>query len=131
MRIKTSLLAFAACFSLTGCVSYSNYETVTVQTTSNGNAISGAACSLSNQKGTWVVTTPGSVSVHLGSEPLAVNCMKDGYQQALASENSSANMGAIMLDGAIEATVSGSAWTYPQMITVPMQPAPNKQAAAN
>lgn len=131
MRIQTSLLALAACLALTGCVSYSNYETVTVQTTSNGASIAGAQCSLSNKKGTWVVQTPGSVSVHLGSEALAVNCMKDGYQEARADENSSANMGAIMLDGAIESTVSGSAWTYPQMITIPMQPAPGTPVAAN
>ena len=30
---------------------------------------------------------------------------------------------AVLLDGAIQSTVSGSAWTYPQMIEVPLQPA--------
>jgi len=124
MRLKSSLLAITACIGLTGCaVPFSNYESVTVQTTSGGAAIAGAQCALSNQKGTWMIATPGSVSVHEGSEALDVNCTKDGYMPATQQANSSANMGAILLEGAIASTVSGSAWTYPQMIIVPMQPA--------
>jgi hypothetical protein len=40
-------------------------------------------------------------------------------------------MGAILANGAIAATIDGSAWTYPQMVTVPMQPTPGKTASAN
>jgi tetrahydromethanopterin S-methyltransferase subunit D len=121
--MKPAAFALSLCLlaGLSACTSFSNYETVTVQTTANAAPVPGAQCALSNRKGTWIVTTPGSVSVHLGSEQLAVKCAKDGYVLATAMENSSPNFAAIMLDGAIPSTVSGSAWTYPQMITVPMQ----------
>jgi hypothetical protein len=121
MNRSAFLLPLCLLAALSGCTSFSNYETVTVQTTAGAAPVPNAQCSLSNKKGTWLVTTPGSVSVHLGSEQLAVKCAKDGYLPATAMENSSPNFGAIMLDGAIEATVSGSAWTYPQTITIPMQ----------
>jgi hypothetical protein len=84
-------------------------------------SISGALCDLSNKKGDWLVITPGTATVHLGSEQLAVKCTKDGYQPATQMENSSPNMAAIMLNGAVETTISGSAWTYPKKITAPLQ----------
>jgi hypothetical protein len=106
---------------LGGCVD--NHESVSVQTTTGDAWLSGAQCQLHNRKGTWFVTTPGSVSVHLGSEDLDVECTKDGFVPANEMVKSSVNYEAVFLNGAIESTVSGSAWTYPQMITVPMQPA--------
>ena len=107
---------------LTACVD--NHESVTVQTTAGPTAVPGAECQLENHKGTWLVTTPGSVFVHLGSEDLDVKCTKDGYVPAEDEIKSSVNMEGVLLDGAIQSTVSGAAWLYPQMITVPMQPAP-------
>lgn len=131
MRFRALLaLALVPLIGLSGCFAYSNYETVTVQSTSGGAALSGAQCTLTDHSGTWLVTTPGSVSVHLGSEPLVVGCTKQGYQPATIALNSSPNMGAVMLEGPIESTVSGSAWTYPQTISVPMQPAPAAPSAA-
>lgn len=105
---------------LGGCVD--NHESVSVQTTTGYAWLAGAQCQLHNRKGTWFVTTPGSVSVHLGSEDLDVSCAKDGYIPVQEAVKSSVNYEAVLLNGAIESTVSGSAWTYPQMITIPMQP---------
>jgi hypothetical protein len=116
------LLSLGLLTGLTGC--YDNFETVTVQTTAAGAMVAGAQCNLSNKKGQWLVITPGSVSVHLGSEPLDVKCAKDGYEVATQKANSSPNFDAILLDGAAFTTISGSAWIYPQMITVPMQSLP-------
>lgn len=125
MKFRALLaLALFPLTGLAGCVSFSNYETVTVNTQSGGVAVPGAQCTLTDHKGSWLVTTPGSVSVHLGSEPLVVDCTKEGYAPATYLANSSPNMGAIMLDGPVESTVSGSAWTYPQTITVALQPLP-------
>jgi hypothetical protein len=106
---------------LSGCVD--NHEFVSVQTTAGIAWLPGAQCQLHNRKGTWFVTTPGSVGVHLGSEDLDVKCAKDGFIPVDEMVKSSVNYEAILLNGAIESTVSGSAWTYPQMITVNMQPA--------
>jgi hypothetical protein len=113
-------LGFLTVF-LSGCVD--NYESVSVQALAGGVGLTDAGCLLQNKKGTWFVKTPGSVSVHLGSEDLSVECKKDGYIPAYEMVKSSVNFEAILLNGAIESTVSGSAWTYPQMITIPMQPA--------
>ena len=106
---------------LSGCVD--NHESVSVLTTDGSLGLPGAECELRNGNDTWFVTTLGSVSVHLGSEDLGVECPKDGYIPAEAMVKSSVNVGAILLNGAIESTVSGSAWTYPQLITIPMRPA--------
>ena len=111
-------------FGLSGCASAfdGSLESVTVQTTSDAKPLAGAECTLSDHKGTWIVTTPGSVTVHRGSEPLQVTCIKDGYALATDPQASSTNVGSILLQGAIISTVSGSAWSYPQMIMVPMLP---------
>ncbi len=132
MKLFIHALSLCLLTGLTGCaVPFSNYETVTVQTTANGANIAGAQCSLSNHKGTWVVTTPGSVSVHLGSEQLGVTCAKDGYATATEMINSSVDVAPILIEGAIASTVSGSAWTYPQMITVPIEPSVGAPITAN
>ena len=124
MKFPASLPLLALSLLLSGCLPINNFETVTLQTTAGTAPISGAECTLNNRKGTWIVTTPGSVSVHLGSEQLGVKCVKDGYMPATQMENSSVDMTGVLIDGAIAATVSGSAWSYPQMITVPMTPLP-------
>jgi len=125
VKFRLNLTAIALLTLLGGC--YDNFQTVNVATTAGAGAgappVTGALCNLSNKKGNWLVITPGATNVHLGSEQLAVKCTKDGYQPATQMENSSPNMAAILLDGAVETTISGSAWTYPANVTVPMQPA--------
>jgi len=120
MRLKPSLLAFI-CLAVTGCAN--NFETVTIQTTAGGAPVAGAQCSLSNAKGNWTIITPGSTTVHLGSEPLGIDCVKQGYAEARTAARSSVDAGNILLEGTYS-TIDGSAWTYPQFITVPLQPLP-------
>ena len=45
----------------------------------------GVACTLSNDKGTWTVVTPGRVAVTRSTEPLTVQCTKEGYRPARLS----------------------------------------------
>jgi len=120
MRLPPSLLALT-CLALTACAN--NFETVAIQTTAGGVPVAGAQCSLSNAKGNWTVITPGTTTVHLGSEPLGIDCVKQGYAEAKTAAHSSVDAGNILLEGTYS-TIDGSAWTYPQMITVPMQPLP-------
>lgn len=133
--------AFALCFlplaGLTSCASimHGSTETVTVQTTSNTGPLQAAQCDLSNHKGDWIVTTPETVNVHRGSEPLEVKCTKSGYQEAdeaVQADTSGAVYGNIILGGGLGATVdtvNGAAWKYPKSITVSMNPAPVAPAA--
>jgi hypothetical protein len=136
-----SRLLLPLCFlaGLSGCADIINGSTekVAVQTTGATGAIDDAQCALDNKKGNWEVTSPGSVTVHRGSEPLDVSCTKNGYMPAredVASSTSGAVYGNILLGGGIGATVdtvSGAAWKYPKVITVPMQQAPVKTAVSN
>lgn len=85
-----------------------------------------ANCKLSNNKGTWFVTSPGSVSVRRSYEDLLIDCEKDNQSPGLASVKSSTKamaFGNIIFGGVIGAGVdmaSGAAYDYPTMITVLM-----------
>ena len=128
MRLKSSLLTLVSCLGLTACAN--NFETVAIQTTADGAPVAGAQCSLSNAKGNWTVITPGTTTVHLGSESLGIDCVKQGYAEAKTAAHSSVDAGNILLEGTYS-TIDGSAWTYPQTVTVPMQPLPSTPVASN
>ena len=44
--------------------------------------VTGAMCTLSNSKGSYYVTTPGSVMVRNACDQLAISCTKEGYVPA-------------------------------------------------
>lgn len=89
-------------------------------------AVSAASCSLVNDKGTWYVSTPGTVSVHRSYGALNVNCKKEGYQPAVASINSNVKgmaFGNILAGGIVGGAIdagTGAAYDYPPLITVQM-----------
>ncbi len=139
MLRSSFLLPLCLIAGLGGCADIINGSTekIAVQTTSATGEVDGAQCALDNKKGSWQVTSPGSVTVRRGSEPLDVSCTKNGYAPAteyVDSSTSGAVYGNVLLGGGIGATVdtvSGAAWKYPKVIKVPMQPAPVKTVAAN
>lgn len=112
-----------------GCASIvtGHNQSVSVETRSKqGQAVLSANCKLSNDKGTWFVTSPGSVSVRRSYSDLLVNCEKEQQEPGLASVKSSTKamaFGNIIFGGVIGAGVdiaSGAAYDYPTMITVLM-----------
>jgi hypothetical protein len=128
MSLKT-LLLLAASLLATGCASIvsGTNQPVSVETRGNGGAlVAGANCKLSNNKGTWFVTTPGTTTVNRSYEALNVRCEKDGSEPGLAVINSSTKgmaFGNILFGGPIGAGVdmaSGAAYDYPNLITVMM-----------
>jgi hypothetical protein len=124
MRLTRFLLWLSPIVALTGCSGAfdSDLESVTVLTESAAGPVIGAGCVLSNDSGTWYVAPPGSVTVHRGSEQLIVTCGKPGYRTSTVDESSVTDYGAVFVQGVIASTISGSAWNYPQLITVPMTP---------
>ncbi len=88
--------------------------------------VMGANCKLINNKGTWFVTSPGSVSVRRSYEDMTVNCEKEGLEPGLAHVKSSTKgmaFGNILFGGVIGAGVdiaSGAAYDYPPLFTVLM-----------
>lgn len=111
----------------TGCASIvgGTNQPISVETRSTtGESIAGANCKLENPKGTWYVTTPGSVTVHRAYDDLSIYCTKTGEQPGIASVKSSTKgmaFGNILFGGLIGVgvdTATGAAYDYPTMITV-------------
>ncbi len=132
-----------AATQLVGCASIVNgqNQSVSVESRTDSGPISGANCKLSNNKGTWFVTTPGSTMVQRSFEDLSVRCDKDTLEPGLVSVKSSTKamaFGNIIFGGVIGAGVdmsTGAAYDYPTLITVQMgksttQAAPPQAAPA-
>jgi len=46
-----------------------------------GTEVQGANCTLSNEEGTWSVSTPDTASVQRSTEALTIVCTKDGHKK--------------------------------------------------
>lgn len=121
----TALLAplFVGCASITGTTG----QSVSVQTLSqDGAEVTGAKCDMSNSKGKWFVTSPGSVSITRSNDNLVVQCRKEPYEVgtgSIVSETKGAMFGNILFGGGIGALVdhnSGAAYEYPAFFKVIM-----------
>lgn len=126
-----SILAFPILLSivfLSGCASIvsGSTQSLSVDSLNKGTKVAQASCTLTNNKGTWFVTTPGTVSVHRSYDPLSVKCEKDGLEPGILSVKSSTKgmaFGNILFGGVIGAGVdmgTGAAYDYPALITVLM-----------
>lgn len=132
LNLNRHVLLLAACAALTqliGCasiVSGSN-QSVSVETRADsGQNVAGASCKLTNNKGSWFVTTPGSTIVNRSYEDLAVRCEKESHEPGFVAAKSSTKgmaFGNIIFGGVIGAGVdisTGAAYDYPTLITVTM-----------
>lgn len=119
---------FGVLIAMTGCASIVNGQNqpVSVDTRQKSAAFVGANCKLSNDKGTWFVTTPGSATIHRSAGDLAIRCEKDGHEPGLATFKSTTKgmaFGNILFGGIIGAGVdisTGAAFDYPSLLTVEM-----------
>jgi hypothetical protein len=119
------LLGMGACASLLDGWS----QNVVVKTKSGTRDVAGALCTLSNNKGTWYVTSPGSVTVHRAADDLNVRCEYPGYVANAGSAPSTSSdlvYGNLIVGGILGAAIDvgdGSAYDYPSPIIVNLQPA--------
>lgn len=141
---RLSMIVAAACLS-TGCASIvsGHNQSLSVTAKNNGTDVAGAKCQLSNDKGTWFATTPGSVTVRRSFNDLTVNCTHDGAEPGIVTVKSSTKgmaFGNILFGGVIGAGVdmsTGAAYDYPELINVELGKVVNltapvqKQAAAD
>jgi hypothetical protein len=124
--ILAAVVAGAA--ALTGCASVVNgqQQSVSVTTRHQADDLAGAKCALSNDKGVWYLTTPGSVSVHRSYGELSVSCAMAGLPDGTAAVKSSttaAVFGNVLLGGVVGAGIdiaTGAAYNYPNAIPVVM-----------
>lgn len=127
---KNLLLAVVVIAGLTsGCASITGTpnQSVSVQTREqSGGEVTGAACELTNNKGKWFVTTPGSVMIHRSNDDMQVLCTKAGVgpgRASVVSETKGSMFGNILFGGAIGALIdhdNGSAYEYPTFIQILM-----------
>jgi hypothetical protein len=117
-----------ACALLTGCASIvsGHNQPVSVEARHAGKPVTGAQCKLDNDKGTWFVTTPGSVTVRRSYSDMNVRCEKDPLppgQLIVKSGTKAMAFGNAIFGGLIGAGVdvaTGAAYDYPSLITVLM-----------
>lgn len=134
-RALTASIILGA-LALSGCASIvnGNNQVISVEARHKGQQISGASCTLVNPKGTFFVTTPGTVTIHRAYDDLNVKCEKDGLQPGIVAVKSSTKpmaFGNILFGGVIGAAVdagSGAAYDYPTLISVIMGEATTQAA---
>jgi hypothetical protein len=139
MKIPTTVALFGALLLTTGCASIvdGSSQSLSVKTVSAGGDLSGAQCELDNNKGTWFVNTPGSVTVHRSYDRLNVTCKEPGYTANVVAVDSSTKgmaFGNVLFGGLIGVGVdvgTGAAYDYPALITVPMQNSASSPVAAS
>lgn len=125
MRIFLLALAAAVIVLSSGCASITTGTTqpLTVTTKQSGNHIVGASCHLTNGKGTYYVTTPGTVTVTRSFSDMIVVCKKDPLPDANMTVKSSVKgmaFGNILIGGVIVDTSTGAAYDYPTSFELEM-----------
>lgn len=129
MNIEKSTLAIAITFALSGCASITgtSAQNISLQArTADGKELKEAQCELINKRGTYFVTTPGTISISRSNDDLMVTCRKEGYENGRASvvSNTKGSMfGNILFGGGIGAIIdhnNGTAYEYPNFVQVIM-----------
>jgi hypothetical protein len=109
------IAATTACIFLailtTGCatVTGGTTQSVSVKTQKDAVDVAGANCALSNSKGNWTLTTPGTVSVHRAKDDLNIHCWKDGEGDVATAIQSSTRKGAYYAGNLIMFGIVGGA----------------------
>ena len=116
------VLALQGCASIVG----GSTQPISVQSTHNGESVSGASCSLTNDKGTWFVSTPGSATVQRSFDNMLLKCTKASLPPGEVSAKSLVRplaLGNVLFGGVIGVAVdhvTGSSYYYPELVTVEM-----------
>lgn len=135
--LSIRILAITLAVLATGCASVTGttHQSIAVETRDHtGDPVGGVNCEMINNKGRWLVTTPGSAIVNKSNQDLYITCTKEGLdtaRQTLVSETRGAMFGNIILGGGIGALLdhsSGAAYDYPPSVLVVLN-APGKQKA--
>jgi hypothetical protein len=120
--LATALLLQIGCASITG----SRNQPISVTTTHEGKPIVGAYCTLVNDKGTFYVNTPGTVTVLKAYGDMSATCKKEESHVG-ASVFQSASEGAVwgnvlaggLIGYAIDAG-TGAGFSYPPTLNIEM-----------
>jgi hypothetical protein len=111
-----------------GCASITtgSSQKVSIQTSMGTWMLAGASCTLSNSKGSWTVTSPGTISVPRAYGDMNVVCEKPGISTgvtAIKSNMAVPTAGNALIGGIVGFGLdvgTGAAFKYPSKITVQM-----------
>lgn len=127
---KAHLVGWVATISLfalcTGCASITQGTTQSIAVDTNPSRP--AECKATNEKGSWLVKTPGALTVNKSGGPLSITCeCQDGWAgvQSVQSTTNGAVFGNLLVGGLIGTAVdmsSGAAYQYPATVVVPVGP---------
>jgi uncharacterized protein YceK len=128
MRIFSLALAATIVVLFSGCAAITTGSTqpLSVTTKQAGTNVVGAARELTNGKGTYYVTTPGTVTVKRSYSDMVVVCKKDPLPDANMTVKSSVKamaFGNIILGGVVGVIVdtsTGAAYDYPTSFDLEM-----------
>lgn len=130
MWIKGRVWFVAAGLSLfaTGCASIleGSHQLLSLDARYRDTQVLGATCTLTNDKGKWLVTTPGSVTVSRSARELSARCDKQGLAPGIGAVKSAMKALNVvyMLVGGIAGSIidsaTGAAYHYPASMTVQM-----------
>ncbi len=120
------LVIVCAVLALSGCATIvsGKMQPISVQTTqARAGEVRGANCTLTNDKGSWFVTTPASTVVLKSYSDLVVDCNKDTLAgSSIFKSNANTSVwGNILAGGIIGYAVdasSGSGFDYPAVLSV-------------
>jgi len=129
VRVFALPSAVALAVVSTGCASITGSKNQPVSLTAicEAQPVNGASCTLSNDKGQWFATTPGSVMIQKSGGDLAVSCKKEEASGGgtFVSKANGGIWGNLLAGGiigyAIDAS-SGAGFDYPPNMTVIMNP---------
>lgn len=139
--LSIPLLLQIGCASITG----SRNQPISVTTTHEGKPITGAYCTLVNDKGTFYVNTPGTVTVLKAFGDMSATCKKEESHVGVSvfqSASEGAVWGNIVAGGLIGYAIdagTGAGFSYPPTLnielirgnTIPALPTGTQSAAAS
>ena len=121
LLISSAVLVYlSGCASITG----SKYQPISLTGMCEGQPVSGANCTVINDKGVSYLTTPGTAFISKSTADLSVTCTKGGTTSITSIIKSSSNTniwGNVLLGGPIGAGVdamTGAGFDYPPSINV-------------
>jgi hypothetical protein len=122
LSVAGSLLVLSGCASVAG----EKMQPIAVQSIQDNKEVAGVGCTLTNDAGSWFVTSPGSVVVHKSTGDLAIDCKKENLfgKETLVSKSNGAVWGNLLLGGGIGYIVdrnTGAGFDYPSTVTVKLR----------
>lgn len=122
------ILALSGVLVVTGCASVAGekMQPIAVQTVFDSKEIAGLGCTLTNDAGSWFLTSPASVTVHKSTGDLAIDCKKNSFtgNVTVVSKSNGAVWGNILLGGGIGYIVdrnTGAGFDYPPTVVVTLR----------